>query len=88
MPLLFAVSNNSSTLHQIASVRPDSADQPGAEGQHQHSAAVLQQLADRVHFETHHHFKGGHDQGHDDHLGQLLLEAVEGIDVEQVAAQV
>ena len=64
-----------------------SADQPGAEGEHQHTATELQEIAHAAHFQAHHQLERGHDQGQDDHLGELLFEAVEGVDVEQIALQ-
>ena len=70
------------------SVLPGTADQPAAEGQHQHTTAVLQQLGDGVHLNAHHGFESGHDQGHNDHFGELLFEGVQRIDVEQIAPEV
>ena len=61
-------------------------DQVGAERQHQHTCAVLNQLGDGGHLKAHHHFERGHDQGNDDHLGELLFQTIEVLDVQQVAS--
>ena len=63
------------------------AQQPGAEGQHQDAGAEHQQRRAGGDRKTHHGFEGGHDQGHHNHLGEFLFEAVERSDVEQIAAE-
>ena len=60
------------------------ADQQGTEGEHQHPATELQEIAHAAHFQAHHQLERGHDQAHDDHLGELLLEAVEGVDLSRL----
>ena len=62
--------------------------QPGAEGQHQNSGAEHQQLRACCDLESHHGFEGGHDQGHHDHLGELLFGSIQRLDVQQVAPNV
>ena len=71
-------------LIELSSVFFDLADQPGTQSQHQHPCAKHQQLRGCADLEIHHQFERGHDQGNHDHFGELLLQAIERLDGEQI----
>ena len=68
-------------------MRASATDQQGAEGEHKHPATEWQEIDRAAHLQAQHLLERGHDQSHDDHLSELLFEAVEGVDVEQISAQ-
>ena len=59
-------------------------NQPSTEGQHGHGAAQRQQISGVVHLEADGLFERCNNQSHNNHIGQIVLQALEAVHREDV----
>ena len=59
-------------------------NQPSTEGQHGHGATQRQQISGVVHLEADGLFECRNNQAHNNHIGQIVLQALEAVHRENV----
>ena len=59
-------------------------NQPSTEGQHGHGATQRQRISGVVHLEADSLFECRNNQAHNNHIGQIVLQALEAVHLENV----
>ena len=59
-------------------------NQPSAQGQHDHRAAQRQKIGGVVHFEANGLFERSDNQADNNHIGQIVFQALQAVHLENV----
>ena len=59
-------------------------NQPSTEGQHGHGATQRQQISGVVHLEADGLFKRSDNQAHNNHIGEIVFQAMKAVHLENV----